>query len=80
MIYSLFLCSAEEGADPESIEKVAMQVLSITLPVNRTMIDKMIMQIKDNLSNLTNIDAIVNQTSQHIKTAKDLLEKAQDAK
>uniref|UniRef100_A0A7N8Y1T9 Laminin subunit beta-1 n=1 Tax=Mastacembelus armatus TaxID=205130 RepID=A0A7N8Y1T9_9TELE len=39
----------EEGADPESIEKVAQQVLSITLPVNKTVVDKLIMQIKDEL-------------------------------
>ncbi|XP_069025233.1 laminin subunit beta-1 [Embiotoca jacksoni] len=70
----------EEGADPESIEKVALQVLSITLPFNRTTMDKMVMQIKDSLSNLTNVEGIVNQTSQHISTAKELLDKAKDAK
>ncbi|XP_041655654.1 laminin subunit beta-2 [Cheilinus undulatus] len=70
----------EEGADPESIEKVALQVLSITLPVNRTTMDKMVKQIKDSLSNLTNVEGIVNQTSAHIKKAKELLDKAKDAK
>uniref|UniRef100_A0A665WEU1 Laminin subunit beta-2-like n=1 Tax=Echeneis naucrates TaxID=173247 RepID=A0A665WEU1_ECHNA len=70
----------EEGADPESIEKVALQVLAITLPVNKTILDKMIMQIKDSLSNLTNIEAVINQTSQHISKAKELLEQAKDAK
>uniref|UniRef100_A0A665WDX1 Laminin subunit beta-2-like n=1 Tax=Echeneis naucrates TaxID=173247 RepID=A0A665WDX1_ECHNA len=69
----------EEGADPESIEKVALQVLAITLPVNKTILDKMIMQIKDSLSNLTNIEAVINQTSQHISKAKELLEQAKDA-
>uniref|UniRef100_A0A665WDJ5 Laminin subunit beta-2-like n=1 Tax=Echeneis naucrates TaxID=173247 RepID=A0A665WDJ5_ECHNA len=68
----------EEGADPESIEKVALQVLAITLPVNKTILDKMIMQIKDSLSNLTNIEAVINQTSQHISKAKELLEQAKD--
>lgn len=70
----------EEGADPESIEKVALQVLSITLPVNKTVLDKMVMQIKDSLSNLTNIEGIVNQTKQQISKVKELLEKAKDAK
>uniref|UniRef100_A0A4W6G241 Laminin, beta 2-like n=1 Tax=Lates calcarifer TaxID=8187 RepID=A0A4W6G241_LATCA len=70
----------EEGADPESIEKVALQVLSITLPVNRTTLDKMIMQIKDSLSNLSDIEGITNQTSQHISKVKELLDKAKDAK
>lgn len=70
----------EEGADPESIEKVALQVMSITLPVNKTTVDKMVQQIKDSLANLTNVEGIVNQTSQHIKKAKELLDKAKDAK
>ncbi|KAM6930149.1 laminin subunit beta-1 [Lycodopsis pacificus] len=70
----------EEGADPESIEKVALQVLAINLPVNRTSLDKMVMQIKDSLSNLTNVEAIVNQTVQHIGQAKELLDKAKEAK
>lgn len=54
--------------------------MSITLPVNRTAIDKMIMQIKESLSNLTDIEGLVNQTSQHISKAKELLDKAKDAK
>uniref|UniRef100_A0A7N9ARS4 Laminin subunit beta-1 n=1 Tax=Mastacembelus armatus TaxID=205130 RepID=A0A7N9ARS4_9TELE len=70
----------EEGADPESIEKVAQQVLSITLPVNKTVVDKLIMQIKDGLSNITNIEGLINQTSRHIGEVKELLNKAKDAK
>ncbi|XP_077371311.1 laminin subunit beta-1 isoform X3 [Festucalex cinctus] len=70
----------EEGADPESVEKVALQVLSIQLPVNKTTVDTVIMQIKNSLSNLTNIGGIINSTSQHIREAKQLLEKANDAK
>lgn len=73
-------CCPEEGGDPESIEKVAQQVLSITLPVNRTMIEQLIMQIKDSLSNLTNVEGIINQTSQYINKAKELLDNAKDAK
>lgn len=38
------------------------------------------MQIKDSLANLTDIEGIVNQTSQHISKAKELLDKAKDAK
>ncbi|CAN9515951.1 unnamed protein product [Ophioblennius macclurei] len=70
----------EEGADPESIEKVATRVLSIQLPLNRTILNKMITQIKNRLSNLTNVNDIVNQTSRHINQAKELLNKAKDAK
>lgn len=74
------LSSPEEGADPESIEKVALHVLSIRLPVNKTILDNMVTQIKGHLSNLTNIEDIVNQTSQHVNKAKELLEKAKEAK
>lgn len=74
------MCCTEEGADPESIEKVALQVLAITLPLNSTTLDKMIMQIKDSLSNLSSFEGIINQTSQHISKAKELLDKAKDAK
>ncbi|XP_060930658.1 laminin subunit beta-2 [Limanda limanda] len=70
----------EEGADPESIEKVALQVLAIQLPFNKTTLDNMVMRIKDSLSNLTNMEDIVNQTSKHISKAKELLEEAQKAK
>lgn len=59
---------------------MARQVLAIQLPVNRTALDKMIMQIKDGLFNLTDIEDIINRTSQHIDKAKELLEKARDAK
>lgn len=71
---------AEEGADPESIEKVALQVLAITLPANTTTLDKMVMRIKDRLSNLTDVEGIVNQTAQHIRKAKELLAEAEEAK
>lgn len=70
----------EEGADPGSIEKVALQVLSITLPLNRTTLDQMIMQIKDSLNNISNIEGIINQTTQHTNKVKELLDKAKDAK
>ncbi|CAG6021045.1 unnamed protein product [Menidia menidia] len=69
----------EEGADPESIEKIAKQVLSITLPFNRTTLDHMVRDIKDSLANLTTVEGVVNQTSQHISTAKELLKRAKDA-
>lgn len=70
----------EEGADPGSIEKVALHVLSIKLPVPRTTLEKMLTQIKDSLSNLTNIEGIMNHSLQHINKAKELLVQAKDAK
>lgn len=70
----------EEGADPASIEKVAQRVLAIALPVPRTTLEKMILQIKASLSNITNAEGIVNHSSQHITAAKELLGQAEDAK
>ncbi|XP_073678938.1 laminin subunit beta-1 [Garra rufa] len=70
----------EEGADPESIEKVAQQVLAISLPVNRTVIVNIVEQIKANIANLTNVEGVFNQTSEQLAKVKDLLKRAQDAK
>lgn len=55
-------------------------MLSITLPVPRTTLEKMILQIKDGLSNLTDVEQIVKNSSQHITKAKELLGQAGDAK
>uniref|UniRef100_A0A8C1T9L1 Laminin, beta 2-like n=1 Tax=Cyprinus carpio TaxID=7962 RepID=A0A8C1T9L1_CYPCA len=62
----------EEGADPESIEKVAQQVLAISLPVNRTVILNIIEQIKANIANLTNVEGVFNHTSEQLAKIKDL--------
>lgn len=62
------------------MEKVALQVLSINLPVPRSTLENMILQIKDRLSNLTDIEDIVNHSSQRIHEAKELLGQARDAK
>ncbi|KAM6977412.1 laminin subunit beta-1 [Aplochiton taeniatus] len=70
----------EEGADPESIEKVALQVLAISLPVNRTTLNRVVQQIKDSIANLTNVEGIFNHTSEHLVQVKNLLERARDAK
>ncbi|KAI7793829.1 laminin subunit beta-2 [Triplophysa rosa] len=69
----------EEGADPESIEKVAQQVLAITLPVNRTVVINIVQQIKDNIANLTNVEGVFNQTSEHLAKVNDLLKRAHNA-
>ncbi|KAI4902331.1 hypothetical protein NFI96_018366 [Prochilodus magdalenae] len=69
-----------EGADPESIEKVALQVLAIQLPVNQTLLDRVVEQIKDNIANLTDVEKVFNQTSVHLAKANELLNRAQNAK
>lgn len=70
----------EEGADPESIEKVALQVLSISLPVNRTGLDSVVQKIQQSISNLTDVEKVFNTTSRQLQQARDLLLRAQDAR
>lgn len=58
---------------------VAQQVLDIKLPVNRTTLDKLINQINSTIANLTNVQDIMNETSQLIRSAQDLMNKAEEA-
>ncbi|CAL8238668.1 unnamed protein product, partial [Lota lota] len=70
----------EEGADPESIEKVALQVLSITLPLNQTGLDRILGVMKDRLANLSDVQGVLNHSQQDIARAKDLLDRSKTAK
>ncbi|KAG5838540.1 hypothetical protein ANANG_G00224730 [Anguilla anguilla] len=70
----------EEGADPESIEKVAQQVLAISLPVNNSMLARLVQEIRDSIANLTDVESIFNSTSLQLQKAKELLNNALDAK
>uniref|UniRef100_A0A8C9VHC6 Laminin, beta 2-like n=1 Tax=Scleropages formosus TaxID=113540 RepID=A0A8C9VHC6_SCLFO len=70
----------EEGADPESIEKVAQQVLNISFPVSSSEMAKVVQEIKDSIANLTHVDGIFNDTAVQLQRAKELLRNAQDAK
>ncbi|XP_030624313.1 laminin subunit beta-2 [Chanos chanos] len=70
----------EEGADPDSIETIAQQVLAIKMPVNRTLVDSVVQNIRDSLTNLTNVDGIFIQTAEELAKATDLLNRAKDAK
>lgn len=67
---------SEEGADPESIEKVAQQVLAITLPVNRTVLENIVQKIKGSITNLTDMDGVFNYTTEELAKAKELLDRA----
>lgn len=70
------LLFSEEGADPESIEKVAQQVLAITLPFNRTGLYNIIMQIKELIANITDVDGVYNCSTEQLAKAKELLDGA----
>lgn len=70
----------EEGADPESIQKVALQVLSITLPLNQTGLDRVLEGMKEHLANLSDLQGVFNHSQRDIGRAKDLLDRANTAK
>ncbi|CAI9580610.1 unnamed protein product [Staurois parvus] len=70
----------EEGADPESIELVARQVLNISLPASSGDIAALINQITESIGNLSGVDMILNVTSESVNAAKLLLEKAMEAR
>lgn len=71
--------SAEEGADPESIELVARQVLNISLPSSPGRIHHLLQEIRDSLSGLDSVDAILNGTARGLAAARDLLAQARQA-
>ncbi|KAK9405990.1 laminin subunit beta-4-like [Crotalus adamanteus] len=71
---------AEEGADPESIELVAQQVLNIPQPISQSQIDSLIKEIWDRISQLNRVDVILNCTVQNLTLARDLLTKAEQAR
>ncbi|XP_053324821.1 laminin subunit beta-1-like [Spea bombifrons] len=66
----------EEGADPESIELVARQVLGISLPASPGDITKLLTQIKDSIGNLSCVDTILNNTSESLAGVRELLNQA----
>ncbi|XP_059572078.1 laminin subunit beta-2 isoform X2 [Alligator mississippiensis] len=70
---------AEEGADPESIELVARQVLNISLPSSPGRIHHLLQEIRDSLSGLDSVDAILNGTARGLAAARDLLAQARQA-
>ncbi|XP_029457074.1 laminin subunit beta-4-like isoform X2 [Rhinatrema bivittatum] len=70
----------EEGADPESIELVARQVLNISLPSNASDIAKLVQEIRDSVGNLSNVEKILNYTSESLVKAKEVLNQAMQAK
>uniref|UniRef100_A0A670K2I7 Laminin subunit beta 2 n=1 Tax=Podarcis muralis TaxID=64176 RepID=A0A670K2I7_PODMU len=71
---------AEEGADPESIELVAQQVLNISLPSSPDQISNLIKDIRDRISQLDGVDIILNDTVHSLNRTRELLAKAELAK
>ncbi|KAM8995123.1 laminin subunit beta-2-like isoform 1-T1 [Ara ararauna] len=71
---------AEEGADPGSIELVARQVLNISLPSSPRRIQELLQEMRESISQLEGVDAVLNSTAQGLAVAQGLLEKGRDAR
>ncbi|XP_030083909.2 laminin subunit beta-1-like isoform X4 [Serinus canaria] len=71
---------AEEGADPGSIELVARQVLNISLPSSPGQIQELLWEMRESISQLEGVDAVLNSTAEGLAVARDLLAKGQEAR
>nr|XP_042700198.1 laminin subunit beta-2 [Chrysemys picta bellii] len=71
---------AEEGADPESIELVARQVLNISLPSSPSRIRHLLQEIQDSIQQLDGVDAVLNSTAHGLAAARELLTRAGQAR
>ncbi|NXD32288.1 LAMB2 protein, partial [Spelaeornis formosus] len=71
---------AEEGADPGSIELVARQVLNISLPSSPRQIQELLWEMRESISQLEGVDAVLNSTAEGLAVARDLLAQGQEAR
>ncbi|NWX14011.1 LAMB1 protein, partial [Aegotheles bennettii] len=71
---------AEEGADLGSIELVARQVLNISLPSSPGRIQELLQEMRESISQLEGVDAVLNNTAQGLAKARELLAQGQDAR
>lgn len=71
---------AEEGADPGSIELVARQVLNISLPSSPGQIQELLWEMRESISQLEGVDAVLNSTAEGLAAARDLLAQGQEAR
>ncbi|XP_018593226.2 laminin subunit beta-2 isoform X2 [Scleropages formosus] len=70
----------QEGADPDSIEKVASRVLELSIPASPQQIRHLADEIKDKVNSLSNVDAILEQTHDDVRKAEQLLQDAKKAR
>ncbi|KAM4721279.1 laminin subunit beta-2 isoform 2-T2 [Rhinophrynus dorsalis] len=71
---------SQEGADPDSIEKVASKVLDLSIPATPQQIQRLAEEIKERVKTLSNVDAILDQTAADVRKAEQLLHDAKRAK
>lgn len=70
----------EEGADPDSIEAVANQVLQLSIPASPLQIKHLADEIKERVHSLSNVDAILQKTQDDVRQAEKLLLDAKRAR
>ncbi|XP_040262985.1 laminin subunit beta-2 isoform X2 [Bufo bufo] len=70
----------QEGADPDSIEMVASRVLDLSIPATPQQIQRLAEEIKERVSALANVDAILDHTAADVRRAEQLLNEAKRAK
>lgn len=70
----------EEGADPDSIEAVANQVLELSIPASPVKIRHLADEIKERVRSLSNVDAILEHTKDDVRRAEQLLLDAKRAR
>uniref|UniRef100_A0A3P9JZ19 Laminin, beta 2 (laminin S) n=1 Tax=Oryzias latipes TaxID=8090 RepID=A0A3P9JZ19_ORYLA len=70
----------QEGADPDSIEAVANQVLRLSIPASPSQIRELADEIKARVRSLSNVEAILQQTQEDVRKAEQLLLDAKRAR
>uniref|UniRef100_A0A8B9LT83 Laminin, beta 1a n=1 Tax=Astyanax mexicanus TaxID=7994 RepID=A0A8B9LT83_ASTMX len=68
-----------QGADLESIEAVANEVLQMQMPTTPAQLQNLTDEIRERVNSLSDVEDILNQSATDIHRAEDLLEQAQKA-
>ncbi|XP_058144289.1 laminin subunit beta-2 [Dasypus novemcinctus] len=71
---------SQEGADPDSIEMVATQVLELSIPASPEQIQHLAGAIAERVRNLADVDTILARTVGDVRRAEQLLQDAQRAR
>ncbi|MFT7799211.1 laminin subunit beta-1 [Arapaima gigas] len=69
----------QDGADVESIELVANEVLAMQMPTTPAQLQNLTEEIRDRVGSLSEVDVILNQSASDIWRAEKLLEEARKA-
>lgn len=72
--------TTEDGADPESIEIVANQVLEMQMPTTPAQLQSLTDEIRERVNNLTVVDEVLSQNAADIQKAEALLAQARKAR